>query len=57
MPKKKTQESQAEQSARFLEKVRELEAAGKLSPTEAARRMEITFGALKSKRVRKKPGR
>jgi polyhydroxyalkanoate synthesis regulator phasin len=35
MPKKKNQETQAEQSARFKKAVRELIDAGELSPTEA----------------------
>ncbi len=35
MPKKKTQETQAEQSARFFAEVERLIAAGELNPTEA----------------------
>jgi polyhydroxyalkanoate synthesis regulator phasin len=35
MPKKKNQETQAEQSERFKQTVRELVAAGELNPTEA----------------------
>jgi polyhydroxyalkanoate synthesis regulator phasin len=35
MPKKKNQESQAEQSERFRNAVRDLVAAGELNPTEA----------------------
>lgn len=35
MPKKKKQETQAEQSARFLAEVERLIAAGELDPTEA----------------------
>ena len=35
MPKKKTQETQTEQSARFLAEVERLIAAGELNPTEA----------------------
>ena len=35
MPKKKTQETQAEQSARFLAEAEILIAAGELNPTEA----------------------
>ena len=35
MPKKKTQETQAEQSARFLAEVERLIAAGELNPIEA----------------------
>ena len=34
MPKKKNQETQAEQSARFLAEVERLIAAGELNPTE-----------------------
>ena len=40
MPKKKKQESQKKQSERFLRKVRELEDAGELIPTEAEERFE-----------------
>ena len=40
MPKKKTQETQAEQSARFLAEVERLIAAGELNPTEADERCE-----------------
>lgn len=35
MPKKKNQETQAEQSARFLAEVERLIAAGELNPTKA----------------------
>lgn len=35
MPKKKTQDTQAEQSARFHAEVERLIAAGELNPTEA----------------------
>ena len=35
MPKKKTQETQEEQSARFRAEVERMIAAGELSPTEA----------------------
>lgn len=35
MPKKKNQETQAEQSARFLAEVEKLIAAGELNPAEA----------------------
>lgn len=35
MPKKKNQETQAEQSARFKKAVRDLIDAGELNPTEA----------------------
>ena len=35
MPKKKTQETQAEQSARFLAEVERLIVAGELNPIEA----------------------
>jgi hypothetical protein len=52
MPAKKKANtlSQSEQSQRFVEKVRELEADGKLSPTEAAKRFEKVMGGLKAKR-------
>jgi NADPH:quinone reductase-like Zn-dependent oxidoreductase len=40
MPKKKTQETQAEQSARFLAEVGRLIAAGELDPTEAERALD-----------------
>ena len=40
MPKKKKQESQKNQSERFLRNVRELEDAGELNPTEADEKFE-----------------
>ena len=40
MPKKKTAESQKEQSARFRAEVERLIAAGELSPTEADEALE-----------------
>ena len=40
MPKKKTTESQKEQSARFRAEVERLIAAGELSPTEADERLD-----------------
>jgi polyhydroxyalkanoate synthesis regulator phasin len=40
MPKKKAQESQAEQSKRFRKTVRELVAAGELNPTEADKALD-----------------
>jgi hypothetical protein len=40
MPKKKVQESQAEQSARFRKAVRVLVDAGELSPIEADERFQ-----------------
>lgn len=46
MPKKKNQETQAEQSARFKAHVRELIDAGELNPTEA----DAAFDALITRR-------
>ena len=40
MPKKKKQESQKEQSARFKKAVRDLVDAGELNPTEAEEKFE-----------------
>lgn len=40
MPKKKTQESQKDQSARFRAEVERMIAAGELNPTEADERFE-----------------
>ena len=40
MPKKKTQETQAEQSARFLAEVERLIAAGELNPIEAEKALD-----------------
>ena len=40
MPKKKTTESQTEQSARFRAEVERMIAAGELSPTEADERFD-----------------
>jgi polyhydroxyalkanoate synthesis regulator phasin len=40
MPKKKVQETQEEQSARFEKAVRDLVSAGELSPIEADRRLD-----------------
>ena len=48
MPKKKIEESQADQSKRFAKAVADLEAAGELNPTEADKRME-RFVAEKAK--------
>ena len=47
MPKKKTTESQKEQSARFRAEVARLIAAGEPSPTEADERMKRLFGSLR----------
>ena len=49
MPKKKSQETQAEQSARFKKAVLDLVAAGDLNPTEAAETMDrmVKAGARK----------
>lgn len=40
MPKKKNQETQAEQSARFLAETEKLIAAGELNPTEAEKALD-----------------
>lgn len=50
MPKKKVEESQAEQSKRFRKAVRDLVAAGELNPTEADKRFDelVRSGAKKS---------
>lgn len=47
MPKKKNQETQAEQSERFKKAVRDLEAAGELNPIEADKAFEIAMGKVK----------
>ena len=48
MPKKKTTESQKEQSARFRAEVERLIAVGELSPTEADEALDrLTFLAKK----------
>lgn len=46
MPKKKTSETQAEQSKRFRKAVADLEAAGELSPTEAEERFERAMSSI-----------
>jgi polyhydroxyalkanoate synthesis regulator phasin len=46
MPTKKRKETQEEQSERFKEAVRDLVAAGKLSPTEADDKFEALMGRL-----------
>lgn len=52
MPKKKSLESQAEQSERFQNAVRGMMAAGELSPTEADERFEhLTSAILKIKQA------
>lgn len=48
MPKKKQQESQAEQSARFRKAVADMVAAGELNPTEADSKFELLMGRLKA---------
>ena len=52
MPKKKTTESQKEQSARFRAEVERLIAAGELSPIEAEERFDraLSVTRLKPKR-------
>ena len=57
MPRKKKKNTltQAEQSERFMATARELEAAGKLNRTEAARRLDATIrGAVQLAPLRKK---
>jgi polyhydroxyalkanoate synthesis regulator phasin len=51
MPKKKQEEKPAEQSKRFVDAVRELEAAGELNPIEAERAISdlVRSAALKKK--------
>jgi hypothetical protein len=46
MPKKKHQETQAEQSERFRRKVRELINAGELDPGEADAKFEQLMGRV-----------
>ena len=46
MPKKKTTESQKEQSARFRAEVERLVAAGDLSPAEADNRLDAMISAF-----------
>lgn len=59
MPKKKKANilSQAEQSARFLEKCRELEAAGELNPTEASKRVDKVMQNVVVRKPPAKPAR
>ena len=53
MPKKKTQESQAEQSARFIKTARDLAADGKLSLTAGKRGVDgVVRGAKAGKKAR-----
>lgn len=46
MPKKKVQESQAEQSERFRKAVRDIVDAGELNPIEADERFEHLTGLV-----------
>ena len=46
MPKKKHEETQEQQSKRFLKAVADLEAAGELNPTEADGRFEKAVGKI-----------
>lgn len=55
MPKKKNQESQADQSARFRAEVERLVAAGELSPTEADERFERVLKTAAPTRLRTRP--
>ena len=50
MPKKKTTESQTEQSARFRAEVERMIAAGELSPTEADERFEQAIAMTRGPR-------
>lgn len=52
MPKKKVQESQAEQSERFRKAVADMVDAGELSPTEADERFERALSLAIPKGVR-----
>lgn len=47
MPKKKVQETQAEQSKRFRKTVRDLEAAGELNATDADKTFEKIMSKVK----------
>ena len=47
MPKKSKQETQEEQSKRFLAEVERLVVAGELNPTEANKRMELLSASLR----------
>jgi hypothetical protein len=49
MPKKKNQESQAEQSARFKKHARKLINAGELNPTDAAAALDRIVRASRNK--------
>ncbi len=49
MPKKKSHESQSEQSERFRKTVRDLVAAGELNPTEADKAFERLMNSAVSK--------
>lgn len=59
MPKKKSENTltQTEQSKRFLAKAAELEAAGELNPTEAAKAVERLVGGLAPKKPNTKRGK
>lgn len=46
MPRKKTNETQEEQSARFRAEVERMIAAGELNPTEADERLEMLAKSL-----------
>ena len=54
MPKKKSKETQEEQSARFRAEVERLIAAGELSPTEADERFQALTHALRAKAHRER---
>jgi polyhydroxyalkanoate synthesis regulator phasin len=49
VPKKKNQETQAEQSERFKQTVRDLVDAGELNPTEADKAFDKLMGQVKTK--------
>ena len=50
MPKKKNEESEKEQSQRFLDGVQELVDAGELNPTEADERFDSAVNSVLPKR-------
>ena len=48
MPKKKTEETPEEQSARFRAEVERMVAAGELNPTEAEKAFERLIGRIRT---------
>ena len=57
MPKKMTQETQAEQSARFLAEVERLIAAGELNPIEAEAAVDRLLVGQRKARPQNPPGK